>query len=878
LRNESDVEQNFLVRLLDDMGFTEDYRETKATLRPEKIDKRKRRRSYVPDYLCYLDGAHKLPVLVVDAKSPDGDAMEGVIDAQLYASVLRRRLAEPKPEQFCMGSTGAVTLVHHYDSDTTRYNLSFSDFNDGNRAFEAFKEELSRSASAYKSAPDDFVFVKPEVREIRALFEVCHEVIWKREFESPVPAFWEFCKLMFIKLHEDKGLHANLALKPRIEAAQPLPSDKIIFSTHYIDRTTSPSNPNPIATIFEIIRDNLEAQILTGEKKRIFDTNERLKLEPLTIRRVVGVLEHYDLIRIDEDLNGRLFQTFLSATMRGKQLGQFFTPRTVVEFMCDLADLTLSRTPPYAPLVLDACCGTGGFLIEAMAKMARQLKDGPLAEVLSRSEKQKIERVIKDDRLFGIDAGRDPPVARIARINMYLHGDGGSRIFSADALDKQVRVPATAAPEVKRELRELRELLTGDNAVHFDIALTNPPFSMKKEAKETDQYQILKEYEAAYSSRKGVKRLRPSLKSNVMFLERYRDLLRAGGRLVTVIDESVLNTVSDADHRERLFRSFYVRAVFSLPQDAFAEAGANVKTSILVLDRKEKQSEDQPATFYGCSDNIGYKGARITESLSDLPSILQAFQEFLRTGKPPDLIKTHWTERTRFFLTHLSHPAGRMDFEWNDPRHAEMGKRLQQIVVTKGYRIEQLGGPSGLCQFVSGKVGEEYVSEGAPILKVRNVSGEGINWNTDFVLRSFYDGNPTSHLQQGDVLVTTTGLGTIGRVDLLETNEPSMTDGHVTTLRLKIPHRISPDFLVHYLRSPLGQMQMERYTVGCTGQTELNDSDLEKVRIIYPTDPDEQVAVLSEAKRYEEAAKRAREEHQKNRTLSLTEFERLLGL
>jgi len=41
-------------------------------------------------------------------------------------------------------------------------------------------------------------------------------------------------------------------------------------------------------------------------------------------------LEHTFLFGIDVDLNGRLFETFLSATMRGKDLGQFFTPRSIV--------------------------------------------------------------------------------------------------------------------------------------------------------------------------------------------------------------------------------------------------------------------------------------------------------------------------------------------------------------------------------------------------------------------------------------------------------------------------------------------------------------------------------------------------------------------
>ncbi len=221
----------------------------------------------------------------------------------------------------------------------------------------------------------------------------------------------------------------------------------------------------------------------------------------------------------------------------------------------------------------------------------------------------------------------------------------------------------------------------------------------------------------------------------------------------------MLNTDSDADHRKRLFRHFYIRAIFSLPQDAFTEAGANVKTSVLVLDRKEQQSDDQPVTFYGRSENIGYKGARINEALSDLPSVLLAYQHFQQSGKVQKTEKSHWTHRTRWFATRLTNPDGRLDFEWHDPRHREMESRLQDIAANKGYEVRPLGGEHGLCDFIKGKGGDEYVSEGVPIIKVRNVTGEGINWDTDFVLRSFYESRPSSHLQAQDVLVTTTGFG-----------------------------------------------------------------------------------------------------------------------
>ena len=119
--------------------------------------------------------------------------------------------------------------------------------------------------------------------------------------------------------------------------------------------------------LFAQLARNLEVQIARGEKKRIFDEGEGIQLAPTTVKDAVSFLEHLDLYTVDEDLNGRLFETFLTATMRGSALGQFFTPRSVVKFMVRLIKLRASKLS--MDLVLDGCCGTGGFLIEAMANM-----------------------------------------------------------------------------------------------------------------------------------------------------------------------------------------------------------------------------------------------------------------------------------------------------------------------------------------------------------------------------------------------------------------------------------------------------------------------------------------------------------------------------
>ena len=101
LRNESDVEQFFVIPLLADLRFSPDYLETKATIPDVSAGKGKKKKSYAPDYLAYTARNKVKPVLVIDAKHPDEKAEDGVSDAQLYASVIRWRMAEPKPEQYC---------------------------------------------------------------------------------------------------------------------------------------------------------------------------------------------------------------------------------------------------------------------------------------------------------------------------------------------------------------------------------------------------------------------------------------------------------------------------------------------------------------------------------------------------------------------------------------------------------------------------------------------------------------------------------------------------------------------------------------------------------------------------------------------------------
>jgi type I restriction enzyme M protein len=476
---------------------------------------------------------------------------------------------------------------------------------------------------------------------VKKSFLRCHRIVWKSEKMSPQAAFVEFAKVLFVKLWEDRRLRDDPALLEMIGRGDPLPVASVRFSTRWITQQEA-NDPNPMdGLLFRQLVDSLEQEIVQGKRKRIFDLQDHLRLSPGTAKRVVGELQDYYLFGIDEDLNGRMFEAFLAATMRGQALGQYFTPRSIVKLMTRLAHLQADRGANGIERVLDACCGTGGFLIEALTEMRRQLWDN---QSLTKAERTNLLEEVANQAIFGIDAGRDPMIARIARINMYLHGDGGSRVYMTDAL----RHPPDASPadsvEIKGEVKELRDLLEG--GLLFDAVLTNPPFSMDYSATVPEESEVLDTYDLATFG--GTRRR--SLRSSVMFIERYSYLLRPGGRLLTVMDDSVLSGRNYSHVRDFIRERFIIRAIVSLHGDAFQRAGARAKTSILYLTKRSSDPwESQPSAFVyesryvGLDDVVPRTRASVAEAArnaaaQEIDEVAQAFEAYLQGAKAAWLV------------------------------------------------------------------------------------------------------------------------------------------------------------------------------------------------------------------------------------------------
>jgi type I restriction enzyme M protein len=602
LSNEASVENFLLARMIPDLGYQDSEVLPKKSLKTAIVSPGGRKKeNYRPDYVFLCEDK---PRWLIDAKATDEDVDEWAYQGAGYAFWLNQRFSDEDPCKYYVITNGIMLKVWQWNDANAVLTLHFADLVDDNPLFLRLKQLLGADAARKGWAvpkkgpkPATTYLLKPSVEEAKRLFTSCHNLIWKAEKMNPQRAFFEFVKIMFVKLYEDKRIHESEDLGPLVEAGEPIPRDRVVFSIRWIESLEAEGADNPIDTIlFHKLAKTISDAVQLGKKKPIFPEGERIGLQPGTVKQVVAKLERCDMFGIDEDLNGRLFETFLSATMRGQALGQFFTPRSVVKLMTQMSD-------PHATLnhidrIIDACCGSGGFLIEALSEMRNEVRAN---HSLSEKESSRLNEQIANEALFGIDAGQDPPLARIARINMYLHGDGGSRIYAADSLDKTVQTGVGDA--ASSELDELRKILMKGGG--FDIALTNPPFSMGYSNNLPSEAQILEEYALARYGHEGTTKIRPSLSSRIMFIERYADLLKPGGRLLTVIDDATLNTGNLAYARSFIREQFIVRAIISLPGDAFQRVGARAKTSILYLVKRQGGDTSQPDIFMAESQYIG---------------------------------------------------------------------------------------------------------------------------------------------------------------------------------------------------------------------------------------------------------------------------------
>ena len=153
LQNESDVEQKLIMPLLtqwpNGLGYDPSDIHTKANIARKTIGKGPSAKRYYPDYIVVLAG---LPLVVIEAKSPNVPIEEAFSDAHLYGTQLNLEFKSGiNPCQWIVTCNGHFFHVYKMDSREPLIQIPFQDIYVGSIAFDGFVQMLKRQ-SLYQQA------------------------------------------------------------------------------------------------------------------------------------------------------------------------------------------------------------------------------------------------------------------------------------------------------------------------------------------------------------------------------------------------------------------------------------------------------------------------------------------------------------------------------------------------------------------------------------------------------------------------------------------------------------------------------------------------------------------------------------------------------
>lgn len=459
--------------------------------------------------------------------------------------------------------------------------------------------------------------------EFAKLLQKCHNIIRNNDKLSPEAAFDEISKILFMKIRYERN-----------------PDEEVLFSLEKFQRDEQQFEKNikkhlPVEAQIPYMQYLFKATKDEFAEDKLFDSYETIRIKQYSFEQIVKELEKYNLSATSDDVKGIAFEHFLGTTFRG-ELGQFFTPRTIVDFMVEVLD------PQEGETICDPTCGSGGFLIKSFEYVRDKIEkdvENYKKELKAKFFDEKYEKLSEKEQLdinerysnilkklnsdinvpnksyskqtdaeknrrisklsssciYGTDA--NPRMARTSKMNMIMHGDGHGGVHHHDGLIN----------------------VNGIFENRFDVILTNPPFGARIEKdyklSETDRFydeEKLKEYEKRYGDDciKQIKELNKAIDNGqkildrfdlgkvsglteVLFMERCLNLLKPGGRMGIVLPEGVLNNSNLQKVRDFFESRAKILLITSIPQDVFIASGATIKPSLLFFKKFTKEEEKQ---------------------------------------------------------------------------------------------------------------------------------------------------------------------------------------------------------------------------------------------------------------------------------------------
>ena len=640
------------------------------------------------------------------------------------------------------------------------------------------------------------------LKQLNALFARCHNAIRKIEKDED-NAFADFSKLLFLKLLEEKADSSDFVLP---------------YSSRFFELAERPNaDSDQVQDLIVGMIDKIKRNTSYGE---VLDDPIKLR-NPKTFQYIVRELATVSFQDSNLDSKGAAFEYFVRATLKGKKLGQYFTPRPLIELMSHIIgkEKIFNAIQSGSHIkVVDPACGTGGFLVYLMQENLKTLSEKLESRVITRKTYNDLAEKMMKRVFFGSDANQG--VACAAKMNMIIAGDGHTNIQSEDSLAVAAKNWLIDNPDC-------------------DIILTNPPFG-------TSESHLSKDDLSYYPLQ--------TTKGQLLFLQKMVLCTVPEGDICSVIDEGVLNTDSAKQLRKWLFEKCELVAVVRLPEDTFKPNKINVKSSIIYLRRRENDDVDYennyPVTFCDI-ESLGYTGAGDFIRGFDTKRLMSEIGSQLLDQNRSNSSGYRWRAFNLNSQMILADTYCRLDYKYWQP---EIRSKIEEITKAGGLTIKELN----TIQTNRGKSprADLYVDEsdgyalvikaGSSISKYGELLTDG-----DYIEKDLFDEMNSVHIFDGDVLLSSTGDGTLGKCCVYSSNKQAIADGHVTIIRPD-KSRVDPEYLCDYLRVGFGRLQVERLFSGSTGLIELTKEHIDSVVVNLLSGVEEQKVVSQVLRRSEQ--------------------------
>ena len=401
-------------------------------------------------------------------------------------------------------------------------------------------------------------------RQLRDLINICHDQIHSEGID-PAKAFDELVKLFFVKVFDEQEI-------PDIYEFSVLEGETVSETgTH--------------------IRGLLKRAKETSRYKELFTEpgDDEFWISNKSIRIFVETFQGFSFTGntlVGIDAKGTVYENMVGSTFRG-ELGQYFTPRKIVEFMVQFLD------PDREDIIFDPSCGSGGFLIYVLQHVANKIR--LQQQNLSPNVVERLVDQFVHNNILGTDIS--PRMVRSARMNMIMHGDGwsgihrchGLKIQSHDGLSKYVG--------------------------KMNVIFSNPPFA----GFETDQ-SILANFSTGTNEAGNIR----GVNRAIIFVEQIINLLAEGGKAGIVLPRSIFENESYAFKKLRnlIYTRCEVLAVIGLPRTAFHHTDCGILGDLLFI-KKTSNPRNDYGVYVSWANNVGYNtlGHEIDEN--DLIDILE---------------------------------------------------------------------------------------------------------------------------------------------------------------------------------------------------------------------------------------------------------------